>query len=108
MKNDIEIERGTDNVFRDLGHPDAEALQLKAQLAGQIIAVLNKRKLKGKMAAATLGMTEADISRVRNADLARFTLDRLVEVLNRLSMHVEIKVTKIRSHHMKQPELTVS
>jgi predicted XRE-type DNA-binding protein len=102
MTNDIEIERGTNNIFCDVGHPDAETLQLKAQLAGKIITVLSKRKLKGKMAADTLSMTEADISRIRNADLARFTLDRLVEVLNRLSMHVEIKITKTRSHQIKE------
>jgi len=94
MTEDIEIERGTENVFKDLGEPNADILYLKAELATQIIGVLNKMKLKGKKAAATLNMSEPDISRIRNADLARFTVDRLIEAVNSLGLQVEINVTK--------------
>jgi predicted XRE-type DNA-binding protein len=34
----------------------------------------------------------ADFSRIRNADLGRFTVDRLITVLNRLGSRVEVKV----------------
>lgn len=89
-----EIERGSENVFRDLGERNAHTLYLKAELATQIISALNKKKLKGKKAAETLKITEADISRIRNADLKMFTIDRLVEVLSRLDYQVELNVTK--------------
>jgi len=34
----------------------------------------------------------ADFSRIRNADLSRFTADRLMSILNRLGSRVEVKV----------------
>ncbi len=95
MTEEIEIVRGSGNVFRDLGLPNPEILHLKAQLAAKIIGALDDKKLKGKKAAETVKLSEADISRVRNADLKLFTLDRLVEVLNRLGLQVELAVTKV-------------
>ena len=47
MSEDLEIVRGSGNVFRDLGYPDADAQQLKAILAAQIIKVLDGRGLNG-------------------------------------------------------------
>ena len=38
------------------------------------------------------GIAAADFSRIRNADLGRFTVDRLISVLNRLGSRVEVKV----------------
>ena len=38
------------------------------------------------------GIAAADFSRIRNADLGRFTVDRLMSVLNRLGSRVEVKV----------------
>ncbi len=37
--DELELVRGSGNVFRDFGDPDAEALQLKAVLADNIIDV---------------------------------------------------------------------
>ena len=34
----------------------------------------------------------AGFSRIRNADLSRFTADRLMSILNRLGSRVEVKV----------------
>lgn len=94
MTEKIEIVRGSGNVFRDLGLPNPEILHLKAQLAGKIIGALNDKKLKGKKAAETLKISEADISRIRNADLSRFTVDRLIEAVNRIGLQVELNVTQ--------------
>jgi predicted XRE-type DNA-binding protein len=38
------------------------------------------------------GTAAADFSRIRNADLGRFTVDRLISILNRLGSRVEVKV----------------
>ncbi len=42
------------------------------------------------------GMDGADIQRIRNADLSRFTIDRLVRVAYRLGRRVEMKVMPAR------------
>ncbi|HYK64576.1 MAG TPA: XRE family transcriptional regulator, partial [Patescibacteria group bacterium] len=41
----------------------------------------------------------ADFSRIRNADLRRFTVDRLISIINRLGSRVEVR---IRVHRAQQ------
>jgi hypothetical protein len=38
------------------------------------------------------GFAAADFSRIRNADLARFTADRLMSILNLLGSRVQVKI----------------
>jgi hypothetical protein len=54
-----------------------------------------------RQAQARTGIAAADFSRIRNADLGRFTLDRLMSVLNRLGSRAEVKlkVTASRAQH---------
>lgn len=92
MSEDIEIVRGSGNVYRDLGYPDAGARRMRAVLAAEIMGILRRRKLSQHKAAAVTGLAQPDISRPKHADLREFTIDRLVTVLNRLNRHVEIRV----------------
>jgi len=65
---------------------------LKAQVANSIVAALHERHLTVRAGAAAAGIDPADVQRIRNADLARFTLDRLIRVARRLGHRVEIVV----------------
>jgi predicted XRE-type DNA-binding protein len=97
MKDEaMELVRGSGNVFRDFGRPDADVQQMKAILAAEIIKMLDREKLSVRGAHARTGIAAADFSRIRNADLGRFTLDRLVTIINRLGSRVEVKI-KVRS-----------
>jgi predicted XRE-type DNA-binding protein len=93
MKNDpLKLIRGSGNVYFDLGQNGADVKQLKALLAAEIIKTLDRHKLTVRAAHARTGIAAADFSRIRNADLARFTVDRLVGIINRLGSRVEIKL----------------
>jgi len=93
MKSEkLEVVRGTGNVFRDLGHKNADAEQCKAMLAAEIIKALDRDRLTVRGAHERTGFAAADFSRIRNAELGRFTVDRLISVLNRLGAQVEVKV----------------
>lgn len=93
MKNEkLTLTRGSGNVFRDLDHQNADVEQLKAILAAEIIKALDRDHLTIRAAHDRTGITAADFSRIRNANLARFTVDRLMSTLNRLGSHVEVKV----------------
>lgn len=83
------------NVFRDFGHEQADVEQFKAILAAEIIKMLDREELSVRGAHSRTGIAAADFSRIRNADLGRFTLDRLVSIINRLGSRIEIKV-KVR------------
>ncbi len=97
MKSEaIEIVRGSGNVFRDMGHASPDVEQLKAILAAEIIKMLDRQSLSVRAAHAQTGIAAADFSRIRNADLGRFTLDRLLSIINRLGARVEVRV-KVRS-----------
>jgi predicted XRE-type DNA-binding protein len=92
MSDDNEIIRGSGNVFRDLGLPDADREQLRALLAAQIIGVLDERKLTVRAAHEITGVAAADFSRIRNGNLGRFTIDRLMMILSGLGQEVEVSV----------------
>ena len=91
----IEVVRGSGNVFRDFGRASADVDQMKAVLAAEIIKMLDREKLSVRAAHVRTGIAAADFSRIRNADLGRFTVDRLMSVINRLGSRVEVRV-KVR------------
>ncbi len=84
---------GSGNVYRDFGYADADINQLKSILAAAIIKALDKQALSVRKAAAHTGIAAADFSRIRNADLGRFTVDRLMTIINRLGSRVDVKVS---------------
>src|SRR5215471_19074839 len=88
----LDLVHGSGNVFRDLGYENADVEQLKALLASEIIKALDRDGLTVRAAHARTGFAAADFSRIRNADLRRFTADRLMSILNRLGSRVEVKV----------------
>ncbi len=90
--DNFDIIRGSGNVFRDLGHPDADREQLRALLAARIIGVLDDRKLTVRQAQEETGIAAADFSRIRQAKLDRFTIDRLMTILAGLGQEVEVTV----------------
>jgi predicted XRE-type DNA-binding protein len=92
----LKLVRGSGNVFRDFKQPDAELLQLKAILAAMIIRALDERGLSVRKAESISGTAAADFSRIRNVKLGRFTVDRLMTILNRLGEDVEVAVTQRR------------
>jgi predicted XRE-type DNA-binding protein len=93
----LETIRGSGNVYRDLGVKNADVQQFKALLAAEIIKTLDKESLSVRKAQARTGIAAADFSRIRNADLSRFTADRLITILNRLGSKVEISLRISRS-----------
>jgi predicted XRE-type DNA-binding protein len=95
MKEKLEMVRGSGHVFRDLEHESADAEQFKAILAAEIIKALDREHLSVRAAHDRTGIAAADFSRIRNADLGRFTVDRLMTVINRLGSRVEVKI-KVR------------
>jgi predicted XRE-type DNA-binding protein len=102
----LEIVRGSGNVFRNLALENADLLQLKAILASEIIKVLDKEQLTLRAAHDRTGIAAADFSRIRSAELGRFTVDRLMTVLNRLGSRIEVRVRvrKIEIGKTKSPE----
>jgi predicted XRE-type DNA-binding protein len=101
----LDVVRGSGNVFRDLGHKNPDVEQFKAILAAEIIKALDRDGLSVRDAHDRTGTAAADFSRIRNADLGRFTLDRLMSIINRLGSRVEVKI-RVRRAEGGPRELT--
>ncbi len=86
------MSNGSGNVFRDLGLPDADLLQAKADLVHQISALIEKGGLTQMQAADVLRVTQPKISALLHGRLDGFSMDRLVRFLNALDQDVEISV----------------
>ena len=98
----LAVVRGSGNVFRDLGSRNADVEQFKAILAAAIVKTLDREDLTVRAAQARTGIAAADFSRIRNADLRRFTVDRLMSVINRLGARVEVIVRLHRTETASQ------
>src|ERR1700693_3211129 len=91
-KEELEVIRGSGNVYRDLDVPDADIRQLKAILAAEIIKTLDKEALSVRKAQSLTGIDAGDFSRVRNARFQRLSVERLMSMINRLGSRIEVKV----------------
>lgn len=92
----LELVRGSGNVFKDHGDPDADVQQMKAILAARIIGILDAESLSVRDAQRKTGYAAADFSRIRNSDLGRFSVDRLVRIINKLDEKTEVSIKLTR------------
>ena len=101
--DDFELIRGSGNIYRDFGHPDADVRQAKAILAAEIIAILDDEGLSTRKAQARSSVNQAEFVRIRNAQLKRFTIDRLMTILNKLGSQVDLQITIRPLGEVQQP-----
>lgn len=92
-KVDFGLVRGSGNVYRDLGRPNADLEQARAIIAAKIIRIIDARKLSTRDAEKLTGVGHAEFSRIRNTQLRRFTLDRMIAILGRLDEDIEVNIT---------------
>lgn len=93
MTEKIVVTPSSGNIYADLGLPNPEERQTKAELARQIDAILTERKLTQKTAAGVLGIPQPAISNLLNGRLSGFSVERLMHFLTALDRNVEIVIT---------------
>ena len=93
MNDNFELIRGSGNVFHDFGRANAGLEQVRAILAAEIVRTLDARGLSTREAERLTGVSHSEFSRIRNAKLGRFTLDRMITILGKLDEDVEVNVT---------------
>jgi predicted XRE-type DNA-binding protein len=92
MTGKIAVERGSGNVFADLGFDNPEEEKLKAQLVREIRNILKKRRLTQTKAAELLGLKQPDVSALLTGRLHKFSLERLLRCVHRLDREVRIVI----------------
>jgi predicted XRE-type DNA-binding protein len=82
----------SDNLFADLGLPDAGELMAKADLARAIRHLIEQKAISQRDAARLLGAAQPDISNLYHGRLDGFSIERLCRFLNALGQDVRIVV----------------
>nr|VFJ47976.1 MAG: transcriptional regulator, XRE family [Candidatus Kentron sp. DK] len=82
------------NIFEDLGFDKIEArkLKIKADLMCQLSEWIKEKRLDQEEVSEVLHITRPRISNVMRGEPSGFTIDTLVELLERTGKHVTIQV----------------
>jgi predicted XRE-type DNA-binding protein len=86
------IEKGSGNVFADLGFKDAGERQLKVELAMRLNALLDDQAVNQATIAKLFGVSQPHVSELRNYKLERFSTERLLWFMTLLDHDVEIVI----------------
>jgi predicted XRE-type DNA-binding protein len=86
---------GKNNVFEDLGFEPEEAanLKIRADLIIDLQEFIQSQKWTQAEAAIFFGETQPRISNLMNGDIDRFSIDKLVQMLDRAGLSVRVLVT---------------
>jgi predicted XRE-type DNA-binding protein len=90
--NGLEVTIGSDNVFADLGLPNAEKLLIKTDLVIEIIKAVRKLGITQEQTAKRMGITQPKVSAMMRGDFNNLSERKLMDCLNRLGYDIEIKV----------------
>ena len=96
MTKRLKIEKGSGNVFLDIGFPPGEAqnLLMRADLMLKIEQFVRKSGMTQKEAAKLLGITQQRLNLLLKHKIELFSLDALVNMVTRAGMQVKLTVKK--------------
>lgn len=97
LVDDVEVHRGSGNVFADLGLVDAEKLKIKTGLVIEIRKAMRSRGLTEQEAAKLMGITQPKVSDMMRGHFGNLSERKLMDCLNRLGYDIEIKVRPAKS-----------
>jgi predicted XRE-type DNA-binding protein len=86
----INCQRGSGNVFLDIGFPPEEAqnLQLRSDLMTRVEQFVQRSDVTQTEAARALGITQPRLNDLMRGKIDKFSLDALVNMLGRAGMRV--------------------
>ncbi|WP_342655518.1 helix-turn-helix transcriptional regulator [Pseudomonas sp. F3-2] len=87
-----EIEKGSANVYADLGIANAKEMLVKAQLAAKIGSILKARHLTQVQAAEILGLPQPKVSEMLRGKFRGISESKMIDCLARLGRDVQIVI----------------
>lgn len=106
-EHDIEYEVGSGNVFADLGFDDPDLELAKAEVCRQIAREIQERRLTQQRAAQILGIDQPRVSLILRGQTEDFSLERLLELVQRLGFAVDIRLSKAADPQAQHLRVTV-
>jgi predicted XRE-type DNA-binding protein len=87
-----DVVEGSGNVFADLGVPDPDTHALKAKLVHRIGEVIAAEGLTQVEAAARMGLSQPDVSKMLKGQFRSLSLERLLRCLAALGQRVRVEI----------------
>lgn len=107
-----EFEESSGNIFEDLGLPNPELEDIKAQLSIKIFQIIKQKnlalmqqgekRLTQSQIGKLLGIKQPEISKLKNGQYSRFSLERLLYFFERLHYNIDIKLSPAKKFHTHQ------
>lgn len=93
-KEKIQVTKGSDNVFEDLGFSPIEAmnLKIKTDLMIELRSFILEKGWTQSEAAQFFNETQPRISNLMNLDITRFSVDKLVNLIGKTGMKVKLEI----------------
>lgn len=88
------IERGSGNIFADMGLPNPKERLAKAGLASAIQDVIELRGLTQAQAGEIMGIDQPKVSKIIRGRLSEFSTERLLNYLIHLGLDIDIVIHK--------------
>ena len=90
----MEVIQGPKNVFEAIGfdRADAASLKVRADLMLNLRKYIQANGWTQRQAAEFFGESQPRISNLMNGEIGRFSVDKLIKMLTRAGMQVDINV----------------
>lgn len=86
------FEKGSGNIFTDLGLENADELLLKAEIVSEIARLMKQKKLTQAKAAMLTGTAQPDLSNLLRGRFCGFSIERLMLMLTAFGRDVDVVV----------------
>lgn len=101
------IIRAGDNIYAELGIPDADVHKVKASLVIKIAKILAAEGMSQTAAAKRIGVSQPEVSKLLSGHFRTYSIEKLLQMLLRLGRDVDIKVSK-RPAKEREGKVTVA
>lgn len=95
--DEVDVHSGSDNVFADLGLPDADKLKIKTGLVIEIRKAIRERGITQQEAAKRMGISQPKVSDMMRGQLNNLSERKLMDCLICLGYDIEINVRRAKA-----------
>ena len=95
--DEVDVRSGSDNVFADLGLPDADKLKIKTGLVIEIRKAIRELGITQQEAATRMGITQPKVSDMMRGQLSNLSERKLMDCLICLGYDIEINVRRAKA-----------
>jgi len=88
----VQVNETDENIFADLGLPDADSHFLKAKIVAELYRLTNSLGLTQSKAGVLMGISQPEVSRLFKGQFREYSIERLMMFLTGFNRDIEITV----------------